>query len=443
MLKRSISILAALALLAGGCAGAPSASQSASTGAPTPPSSAGPSATPAGPSGEIKFVGFAGSAGAFEARAAEFMKTHPEIKVTVEGVPATSWGELMQAIAINIAGGNAPDIADIASEGQRAFADNNIITPIDDYLARDQAELQETLADIDPRLLDALKIDGKSYGLPTVWNNMVIYYNKRVLQEAGLEPPTANWTIDDFISMSQQVTASSDDKWGYAFGNGYFVTLVPWMLVNDGNVLTDDWTQSRLTDPNTVAAVQLLHDFVYKHEISPKLDVGVSDFDLFVQNKLAFMGAGMWQVNGLKNANFPADDYDVVPFPKVKTSKTVIGIGAAPIFTASQNKDAAWEFAKFLTSKDFQETFIAADGWSIPATRGAFAKIQERPDFPANGSIFYDSARDGVLVPAPKQYGAIEAALMREFGAAMANAKTVEEALAAAEAEVNAALGQP
>ena len=43
---------------------------------------------------------------------------------------------------------------------------------------------------------------------------------------------------------------------------------------------------------------------------------------LFVQNKLAFMGAGMWQVNGLKLAKFKAEDYDVINFPKVKTNQT-------------------------------------------------------------------------------------------------------------------------
>ena len=37
------------------------------------------------------------------------------------------------------------------------------------------------------------------------------------------------------------------------------------------------------------------------------------------------------------------------------------------------------------------------------------------------------------MVPAPQEYGAIESVLLREFGAAMANMKTMEEAMAAAE----------
>jgi len=304
------------------------------------------SASSSGNPVEIKFVGMAGGVAGFQARADEFMKTHPNIKVKVEGVPANSWGEFLQGIEVNIAAGDIPDVADIASEGQQTFAKSGLIAPIDDYLKRDQAELKPTLDDINPRLLDALKIDGKTYGLPTVWNNMVIYYNKKVLQEAGLQPPKSVWTIDDFINMSEKVVANNNggqnDKWGYVFANQYFLTLVPWMLANGGNVLTDDWTASRLQDPNSIAAVQMLHDFVYKYKISPPIDAGIADTDLFEQNKLAFMGAGLWDVNTLKLAKFNPDDYDVVPFPQGKTNHEVVGIGAAPIFTASQHKDEAW-----------------------------------------------------------------------------------------------------
>jgi multiple sugar transport system substrate-binding protein len=394
---------------------------------------------------KIKFVGFAGSEAGFQARADEFMKKHPEIKVEVQGVPATSWAELMQAISINIAGGDIPDIADIASEGQRAFAVNKVIIPLDEYIERDKAELQATLDDINPNLLNAMKIDGKTYCLPTVWNNMCLYYNKKVLKEAGLNEPKSDWTIDDFISMCQQVTKNNtgkNDKWGYAFANQYFLTLVPWMLVNDGNVLSDDWTTSRLADPNTISAVQMLHDFVYKYKFSPKLDAGVSDFDLFVQNKLAFMGAGMWQVNGLKNAKFSVNDYDVVNFPKVKSNKQIMGIGGAPIFSASENKDAAWEFAKFLSGKEFQETFVVNDGWSIPSTKSAADKLLTKDFFPKNGKIFYESANIGTLVPAPQEYGTIEQTLTRTFGAIMADSMSVEEGMKAADKAVTEALAK-
>src|SRR3954453_3951442 len=175
----------------------------------------------------------------------------------------------------------------------------------------------------------------------------------------------------------------------------------------------------------------------------PKQKRNAADVELLLQNKLAFMGAGLWDVNSLKLAKFDPANYDVVPFPRIGSNaqKYLVGIGAAPIFTASQHKSAAWEFAKFLSSPGFQDTFVVKDGWSIPATRSGFAKMLQRPDFPKNGKIFYDAAlKNSVLVPSPKQYGDIESALLREFGAAMANAKSVQSAMSAADKDVSTAL---
>ena len=394
---------------------------------------------------QIKFVGFAGSQGGFETRAKEFMKTHPDIQVKVEGVPATSWGELLQAITVNIAGGDTPDVADIATEGMRTFAVNGVISPIDDLIAKDPA-IKSLLADIHPNLIKAMKVDGKTYGLPTVWNTMVIYYNKKVLREAGADIPKEGWTITDFLKTCSQVVAKNnggkDDKWCYSFANQYFLTIVPWMLRAGGNVLTSDWTRSRLNDPNSIAAVQLLHDFIYKYKISPRVDGGVSDTDLFIQNKLAFMGCGTWCVNSLKLAKFNSEDYDIIYFPKIKTTQNIMGVGSAPIFTATQNRAAAWEYAKFLSGKEFQQTFVVQDRWSEPSLRSAARKMEKTPGFPKNGHIFYEAASNGVLVPAPQEYGLIEATLTREFGAAMANSKSVKDAMAAAHKDISAALAK-
>ena len=124
--------------------------------------------------------------------------------------------------------------------------------------------MKETLDEIDPALMETMKYDGKTYCLPTVWNNILLYYNKNVLERFNIPEPESGWTIDDFIEICQTVTSENDgtnDVYGYAFGNAYFNTIVPWMIVSGGNVLNDDWTESRLTDPDTLAGVQLLYDF--------------------------------------------------------------------------------------------------------------------------------------------------------------------------------------
>ena len=148
------------------------------------------------------------------------MSQRSDIKVEVQGIPANSWGELMQAISVNIAGGDVPDIADIASEGQRSFAASGIIIPIDEYLERDKEEMKETLDEIDPALMETMKYDGKTYCLPTVWNNILLYYNKNVLERFNIPEPESGWTIAGYWNeeggwkVLMKRAMECDNSWG-------------------------------------------------------------------------------------------------------------------------------------------------------------------------------------------------------------------------------------
>ena len=54
--------------------------------------------------------------------------------------------------------------------------------------------MKETLDEIDPALMETMKYDGKTYCLPTVWNNILLYYNKNVLERFNI--PDAGIRMD-------------------------------------------------------------------------------------------------------------------------------------------------------------------------------------------------------------------------------------------------------
>ena len=118
----------------------------------------------------------------------------------------------------------------------------------------------------------------------------------------------------------------------------------------------------------------------------------------------------------------------------------VIGVGGAPIFKASKNKEAAWTLAKFLSSKKFQEEYLTESIWAIPAVKTAADIIAQKDDIPENADIFYESASYGRYVPAPAQYTAIESEVLRDFGAYIAGIDTLETALSKAVENINLAL---
>lgn len=392
---------------------------------------------------KIKFVCNVGYYDAFVERAAEFNKIYPDIIVDIQPITAASWGEILQSISTDIAGGQIPDIADIASEGMYAFAESGLLEPLDSYIERDMAELAPTLEAIDKKILDAHIINGQTYSLPTVWNNMCMYYNKNVLTKAGVEFPKNGWTTAEFLESCKKIAQNNNggnkDVYGYSFYNGYFTTIEPWLRAFDSSILTDDWKQSNIETNQSKDAFRFLYDLVNTHKVSPKM--GANDTELFVQNKLGFMGSGMWYVESLKNMGFNANDYDVVPFPSVDGElRAVIGVGGTPIFKASKHKEAAWKFSKFLASKKFQEEFLTNSIWAIPSVKTAADIIATKPYMPKNAEIFYQAASYGEYVPAPASYTSIESAILREFGAYIAKAKSLEDALKAATKDINEAL---
>ena len=113
------------------------------------------------------------------------------------------------------------------------------------------------------------------YELPYSWNPMVIYYNTARLQEAGLEPPPSDWTRDDFLEYAQALTVDANgdgtpEKYGYAFDNsGLFVSAMPWIYANGGDIVTDDFCAPTVTDPKVEEALQFMHDLIYVDKVAP------------------------------------------------------------------------------------------------------------------------------------------------------------------------------
>src|SRR5690606_12240898 len=100
--------------------------------------------------------------------------------------------------------------------------------------------------DVPEVLLEANRVDGALYGMPYSWNNMVIYYNTARFEEAGLEPPSPDWTRDEFLEIAQALTVDEDgdgtpERYGYAWDNsGVFISAMPWIFANGTDIITED-----------------------------------------------------------------------------------------------------------------------------------------------------------------------------------------------------------
>ena len=368
----------------------------------------------------------------------EFKKIYPNITVKYVPTPGDSWGDYFDKLATMIAGGNPPDVSRVAIEGTRLMVSRGLAIPLDDFMKGDP-EVDDYLKDVSPKLLEAFRVGGKTYELPFDWNNMVMYYNTKMFQKEGIQPPKREWTKDDFLKIAEQLTkrtaSGETEVFGFGFAVQYFSGTIPWMFANGTNILSDDWTKSNLKDPRVLEALQLMQDLVWKYKVSPKPPASHADiYSLMAAGKVAMAGGGRWPVLQMTKAGFY--DFDIQYFPKWREQVTEFGLGGVVILTSSRYPQEAWQWAKFLSSKGAHELMTKV-GQSIPARRS----VAESPAMfelpPKNAKIFYESilGPNAKPVPSPPTYNRIEAAWRRYLGKVLANEMAPAAALQECEKE--------
>jgi len=374
----------------------------------------------------------------------DFMAANEGVEVTLTPVAGENWGTYYANVATLIAGGEKPDLMLISGEGAQFVHANNLVKPINEYLDNDP-EAVELKDDIAQGLIDGFTVDGDILGLTQAWNDMVVWYNTDVFEAAGVEPPSADWTWDEFRETAAALSKDTDgdgtnDQYGFTWAsNEIFPGIMPWVANAGGNLTTDDVCAPTVDTPEVAEAVTFLNDLI-ADGIAPA-PMPMSDvFTRFQNGTLAMFGAGRWPNGSFGPAGFTAADIQL--YPTGSTYKTVFGGATYPILNSSENPDLAWEFQKFTLSDQMQELYVGtpeAPGDQIPSRRSVAAQMGELGVPPANSNLYYESIDDYdtlVPYPAPAKYSEFEATVLRNLQLIFAGDTTVEEGLAAMQSEL-------
>lgn len=186
-------------------------------------------------------------------------KAHPDkpIELSTDVYP---FDDMHNKLLIALQSGTgAPDIVDIECgrfptflRGTPALVElNRVVEPIKDKLIMGR--------------MDNYAKDGKYYGIDYHVGAQVIYYNKDILDQAGVNANDIK-TWDDYIAAGKQVvektgkpmtTVEITDHWAY----------YPLLTMQGSDYLTKDGTP-QLNSEEGIKALQLLYDMVYEHEIA-------------------------------------------------------------------------------------------------------------------------------------------------------------------------------
>ncbi|MFF0016822.1 ABC transporter substrate-binding protein [Streptomyces sp. NPDC005374] len=299
---------------------------------------------------------------------AEFQKANPDIKVEYVGIAST---EYQSKVDTAIQGGGLPDVGGVGAAMLAGFSAQNALEPLDDRLAKSSLN-----GKLNENMVESLKAagggDGTLYSIPTSANNGVLYYRTDLFKAAGLDEPT---TWEKFYDAAAKLTDAKKNKFGYTIrgGAGSIAQALDASYGQSG--ITSFWNgdKTTLNDPKNVAALE-------KYAALYKKDTPAADLNNDFTKMVAQWDSG---TIGMLNHNLGsyqdhvkalgADKFRGIPQPigangkRVQVSNPVDGLG---VFKSSKNKDAAWKFIEFATSKAENSKFNKSAG-QVPSNNDA------------------------------------------------------------------------
>ncbi|MFJ7628351.1 ABC transporter substrate-binding protein [Streptomyces sp. NPDC097595] len=187
-----------------------------------------------------------------------FESSHPGIKVDVTVLP---WTDIDREVAKMVKDGKAPDIAQIGAYADYAKAGK--------LYSADEMLSIPTQANFLPKLIDAGQVNRIQYGLPFVASTRLLFYNKKLFSQAGLDAPKT-WSdiASDAAALKQrgvsypfalplgpEESQAETLMWMLSGGGGYTDEVGSYDIASEGNVKTFDWLKAHLVDKGLVGPV--------------------------------------------------------------------------------------------------------------------------------------------------------------------------------------------
>jgi multiple sugar transport system substrate-binding protein len=207
-----------------------------------------------------------------------------------------------------LSGDAPPDAFLLDDVDMPAVADRGGALDLSPYLSRVGVDL----ARYQPVVLAMFRRGAAVYALPRGYTPLVVAYNRAVLERAGVDAPTDDWTWDDFLNIARRLTlgGAGDARpavWGAGFDRRPAV-WVPWIWSGGGDVLCSDGRRASgcLDTPLTIAAIRWYAGWVTHTRVSPRVsaarDWDAERMQLFVAGRLGMMTVDHSAIRAFRSA---------------------------------------------------------------------------------------------------------------------------------------------
>jgi multiple sugar transport system substrate-binding protein len=296
---------------------------------------------------------------------ADYEAAHEGVTVEIISLP---WGQAFETLATMVAGGDIPDVVEMPDTWLALYAGADRLASLEDHIA--DWEHGGTLTD---KTLAMGRQAGDAYMIPYGFYLRAMFYNRRLLEEAGVANPPE--TMEEFMAASAAVS-ELDGKYGYCLRGGPGGTngwVMMAAVMNGTNEFFTEDGQSRINEPGSVEGIQFLMD-MYQNGYAPRDSVNWGFNEIvagFYSGTCAFLDQDPDALIAISE-RMPAEDFAVIPMPVGPSGQAfpTIGFAGWSIFNTTEHEDEAWDLVATLSSPEANSTWAQRVG-VIPIHEGA------------------------------------------------------------------------
>lgn len=342
---------------------------------------------------------------------------HPDITVELVTSP---WMDYWTRLPVLAASGQLADIVSMQSLRMPNFY--SILEPLNARVEADGFDIDAFV----PSIVGGMSFGGALYGLPYDVGPWLIFYNKDMFEQAGLDLPEPGWTVDEFLAAAEALTG--DDVHGFGLAPIDFSVFA---TATGATYLAGDGTLN-LTDPSAIEAAATLIGMVAESGTAPIVtgaNPAIMVSGRFDAGNVAMQITGPWDMVN-KNANV-AFELGLTSMPRgdgpLRAATAGSGFGIA---TTSDHKDAAWRAIQVLTGPE-AAAYLGSQGRALPsriAQQPLWYEVAAADVFGATEALTY-SLENSAVYGITGNWNEVENLLNQYFVPAFTGDATVEETM--------------
>lgn len=314
----------------------------------------------------------------------KFMEANPNITVTLQN--QSSYNDLQQKMTATLASPkDLPTLTQAYPHWMINAMQDELLVDLKPYIENETIG-SENYNDMLEGFKTASEIDGKIYGMPFNKSTEVIWYNKTLFDELGLEVPT---TFEEFAQVAKTITEKKGIVGaGFDALNNFYTTY----LKNKG---VDFNSETDVTSAESVEAANYYLDGIKEGYFR------IAGTDMYLSGPFAAEQLGMY-VGSNAGESFVKQGVDgkfeigVAPYPAESVMQQGTDLYMFSNATAEQ-RTAAFEFLKFLTSTENQITWGVETGY-IPATHAAISSDEYKNSGSLVSSILEEATSKNLFI---------------------------------------------